>query len=1275
LIFKVLALFVITFSLLTLQGQESADVLIYGNIKDHFSRKKLEGVTVKVTQDGKPFDSQVVSGSGKYEFFLPLNHIYTIAFEKTGMVSKFFELNSKNIPAEDLRGGFSMPADVSLFDTMENVDFTLLKDPIGKAKYEPTRGGMEWDMEYTNRMLSEIARLMREVEKAVADEGKKEDAVAAAALKLEEDYKKLMATGNADMTKKSYESAMNNFKGAMELKPGDAPAKTKYDEAKKKYDEDATAREREKSYLAFIDDADNAFKAKNWQEAIGNYDGALGVKPGEKYPTDQKRLAKAEWDKEKEATVNEIAVAKLIQEGDVEVGKEAYQKGINKFKAALAIIPAHKEASLKLADAEKLLAAYLAEAKEREAYQKLTTEADGLFGSKDYQASIAKYEAASLVLPREVYPKDKIKEAQDLMTNLAAEAAAAKELAEKQARFDTLMKEGESAMTAKTYVSAINKFSDALTVLPDNSKAKERLAAAQKAKDDTTALAEAEDRYRTAIVEADRYFNKTEYEASIEKYREALSAKDEAYPKQKIAEAEKLIKEKAEAAESAEKKSKYDAFMKSADQSMKSTFYDQAIADYTSALGVIPADIPATLGKAAAQKAKADDLAKLEADEKKKAEADALSVKQAEFDGHMATGRSNFKDKTYEKSISSFEKALGVFPDSGEAIDELAKAKKALEDQRSAMADADREAAEAEALAAKQAEYDGLMASAEKALKDQEFQVAISTFGNAAGIFPDNSKAPERIALAEKAFADWKAAQGEAEKLALYAKYMSDAREDMESQSYQDAISDYEGALGVIANDKDAITGIETVRKAIADREAAASADEHRKAEEAAKKAEQDRLRDLADAEAASRRSQEEQDRAYQDAINEADSYFNFKEYLVSKTYYEDALAIKPAEVYPKSRIERIGLLLAKSAADEIERAEREARERELAEANSFNRGSDLSNSTEDDMDARKAEERRKALEEKWAAMERDKEAWKEKNTEISRGAGSRLSENESLTKTYNESGKEMSEQGNLKAEERAENMVGYKEAMMSQDQRREAIHAEKRDDADREFKDFKKQSTEEQERYYGKSSTYAEHQKNVVKIKEANTSLMTRGQETYEYSVSDVQKDEQRYNEYLKLKEAESDERMEVKEKDVLEFKEAIAEQNANALAKDKQKEIEEIETTKEKQKASKERMGSLSEEKRAEQLLEIKSKETYTHEKNPMDFRPSPLLDEYPQGVTEETFEEGNKTVIRRIVIAGNKAYEYHKVVSRSGTYYFKDGLSISIALWDLESNKVPE
>lgn len=70
--------------------------------------------------------------------------------------------------------------------------------------------------------------------------------------------------------------------------------------------------------------------------------------------------------------------------------------------------------------------------------------------------------------------------------------------------------------------------------------------------------------------------------------------------------------------------------------------------------------------------------------------------------------------------------------------------------------------------------------------------------------------------------------------------------------------------------------------------------------------------------------------------------------------------------------------------------------------------------------------------------------------------------------------------------------------------------------------------------------------------------------------------------------------------------------------------------------------------------------------------DYNRGELANQYPQGVTEESYTEGNKVIIRRIVVQGNKADEYKKVIGKAGTSYFKNGLSITGWVWSRDTEE---
>ena len=63
--------------------------------------------------------------------------------------------------------------------------------------------------------------------------------------------------------------------------------------------------------------------------------------------------------------------------------------------------------------------------------------------------------------------------------------------------------------------------------------------------------------------------------------------------------------------------------------------------------------------------------------------------------------------------------------------------------------------------------------------------------------------------------------------------------------------------------------------------------------------------------------------------------------------------------------------------------------------------------------------------------------------------------------------------------------------------------------------------------------------------------------------------------------------------------------------------------------------------------------------------------LSSKYPQGITEETAEEGNAVVLRRIKVTGKHVDVYEKRFYKwGGKFYSKNGYNITETLWNLES-----
>src|SRR5690606_9856370 len=202
------------------------NVYVYGTVKDYNTSKRLDGITVSVYKDGALHSSVVTSANGKYEFNLDYGYEYKLLFDKPGMVGKNVVINTRQTPEEERIGGLAMNVEMTLFQDIAGIDYSLLQQPIGKSKYDPSTNMLAWDLEYTEQMRAELNRLQKEY-----DDKKKREASADAA------FDKLMDQGIAAMASKDYRKAVQHFTDALGLKAGDPIATAKLSDARIKVNE------------------------------------------------------------------------------------------------------------------------------------------------------------------------------------------------------------------------------------------------------------------------------------------------------------------------------------------------------------------------------------------------------------------------------------------------------------------------------------------------------------------------------------------------------------------------------------------------------------------------------------------------------------------------------------------------------------------------------------------------------------------------------------------------------------------------------------------------------------------------------------------------------------------------------------------------------------------------------------------------------------------------------------------------------------------------------
>ena len=474
-----------------------------------------------------------------------------------------------------------------------------------------------------------------------------------AAAKLDEDYAAAVAQGDNAFGKENYEAAQIAFEKALTLKSEEEYPKEKIEEIKtllaelaaKKAEDEAAAlaqKEIDDKYNGFIIAADNALGTKEYDNAIKNYESAIGVKEEEQYP------------KDKIEEINEL-LAELERKKEEDDANTLAQKELD------------------------------------EQYNAFITAADAALAGKDYDGAVENYTEASGVKSEEQYPKDKLKEIEDLLAPLEKkneeDELAAESERKKREYFDALVAEADGELSGENYTEAESKYTQALGVIPGEQYPQDKLLeikdilAKIKAEADNANLAQKEldDKYLGFVAAGDASFGTEDYATATTNYKSALNVKsEEEYPQEQLDKIEELLEELArKEAEITltnnalkQKQEQYNAFVKLADEDLSNKRYEKAISNYEQALGIMP---DKTYPRAKIEEINQLLAANAEKNQLDKAAALAEKEKRDAYFKLVYDGNKMMTSKDYIKAQGKYNAALGLYPDEEYPSEKLAE--------------------------------------------------------------------------------------------------------------------------------------------------------------------------------------------------------------------------------------------------------------------------------------------------------------------------------------------------------------------------------------------------------------------------------------------------------------------------------------------------------------------------------------------------------------------------------------------------------------------------
>ncbi len=350
-------------------------------------------------------------------------------------------------------------------------------------------------------------------------------------------YDKLAADAESAITEKDYDAAKQLYTQAGQLMPENPFPAQRINEINTLIDKNAK-QQIEQKYNEVIAQADGLFNQQQLDQAKQLYQRTVTEFPDKQYPKDKiNEINKLLGDLARQGKQAEFE--KLVADAETAVDNEAYDNAKQYLVQASKVIPENPYPQRRINEINALIDSK-SKNTEEEAYNKLISQADGLFGTKKYEEAKAVYGQARLKMPENPYPNEKINEINQVLSRLAR-----KEVTE---RYNSYIAEADQLFGNESYEEARGKFQQAAKVIPENTYPQQKineintiLSAAVNAK---IKEQEIQKRYDAAINLADQHFSDKNYILAKGEYNKALSIfPGESYPVQQIAKADELIAE------------------------------------------------------------------------------------------------------------------------------------------------------------------------------------------------------------------------------------------------------------------------------------------------------------------------------------------------------------------------------------------------------------------------------------------------------------------------------------------------------------------------------------------------------------------------------------------------------------------------------------------------------------------------------------------------------------------------------------------------------------
>jgi len=663
--------------------------------------------------------------------------------------------------------------------------------------------------------------------------------------------------------KGALENALDGFKKALELKPGDKATIARMDEIKKMISE--AEKTKNLTFEDLILKGEEAFKAGDYPKSKRFFEQAVELDPSSKYSRD--RLAAIRQKYTDPADVARFSEA--MNRGEQELQNNQYDKARQWFEVALSVQPDSRAVKEKIAESDRRKA--VAQANKAQ-YEKLVKDADALLKSEKRTEARVIYQQASELLPSEPVAHQRIQEIDNFLNAKKAQ----------QDSFQKAIDEGDQYYINRNFTLAKLKYQEALKIKPDARYPKEMHGKAQQAE---SMASNDKERYDQTILTADALFKEGKLDEALNAYQSAQSIQPaEAYPQNRIKEIQALLQDKTN------RRTAYEIAIKNGDQSLGEMKLETARSHYSNALTMLPDE--------KYPREKIDEINRL---------LDQQKANRTNYQKTISLADNFAKEKKYTEAISAYRDALTLLP--GEAYplqrineltglldamkqtestyasliavaDSLAKAEALAEalgnyQQASELKPAEKYPKERirqitstlETLKAGQEKYNSLISKGEKAYSEQNYTMALKHFEEAAATKPSEQYPVDKITAIRLILKDKQARQE------MYVQALSTGDKLLSEKQYERALAAFNEARSIKPEENYPASKISEIGSLLS-----------------------------------ALKQTEDQ---YRQHIRVGDSASAAGNYTEALTSFQNARGLKPSESYPEEQISRIQGIIA----------------------------------------------------------------------------------------------------------------------------------------------------------------------------------------------------------------------------------------------------------------------------------------------------------------------------------------------------------------------------